>query len=51
MNESVALHQNSMGLSKFKSEDPLWWLFKVYKFLALENTPPCHMVLIISYIT
>ena len=49
MNESVVLHQNSMGLSKFKGEDPFWWLFKVDEFLTLENTPPRHMVLIISY--
>ena len=38
-----------MKISKFKGGDPLWWLFEVYNFFALENTPLHHMVSIPSY--
>uniref|UniRef100_A0A2N9I8U1 Retrotransposon gag domain-containing protein n=1 Tax=Fagus sylvatica TaxID=28930 RepID=A0A2N9I8U1_FAGSY len=35
-----------MKISKFKGGDPLWWLFEVYNFFALQNTP---LVSIASY--
>ena len=45
----VSEQRSLMKISKFKGGDPLWWLFELYNFFALENTPPHHMVSIASY--
>jgi len=39
MTESIASHQNSMELPKFRGGDPFWWLLEVYEFFALDSPP------------